>query len=313
MTTNEIKELQAALKIPQTGEYDDFTEAAVRNFQSKNNLKADGIVGNNTREILLRETNLGNISSDLMETSSNSIKTYLLKKDEYFTTDEPKEWLFLHHTAGFSNPYATVNDWESDTRGKVGTQYLIGGRHLQTLDAKYDGEIVQCMPSYKNYGWHLGIGNTKVHRASIGVEVCNFGWLVKDGNDFKTYVSLDNSGKIVKGKGPVVNPKEVCDLKSEFRGKRYFHAYTEAQILSLKYLIQKIGKETGIDVTLGLKERLKTAKDPFTAFDYDPNVVSGKVKGLFCHTHVSPKNKWGHFEKWDLYPSPIVIEMITSL
>jgi len=312
MTLEEIKEIQRVLKLPQTADYDQLTEAAVRNFQIKNKIPVTGVVDNPTKELLFKEGTEGFVTSDLSE-NRHLISKYLLKSDEYYTTDEPKEWLFLHHTAGWNNPFGVVNDWETDTRGRIGTEYVIGGRHLQTMDAKYDGTIVQCFPSHKNYAWHIGIGNTKVHRASIGIEVCNFGWLVKDGNEFKTYVSLDSAGKVIKGKGPIVNLSEVCDLGREFRGKRYFHKYTDAQLDSLRYLILKIANETGIDVRKGLKERIKSAVDPFTAFDFDPNVVSGKVKGLYCHTNVSPKNKYGGWEKWDMNPQPGVLDLITSL
>jgi N-acetyl-anhydromuramyl-L-alanine amidase AmpD len=203
MTGEEIREIQEALNIPLTGEYDDFTEAAVRNFQQKNKLTVNGVVDNSTKELLLANNKEGLISTDLSEVKQD-ISKYLLKTNEYYTTEEKKEWLFLHHTAGWNNPFAVVDAWELDTRGRVATEYLIGGKHIQTLDAKYDGKIVQCFPNHKNYGWHLGIGNTLVHRASIGIEVCNFGWLVKDGNNFKTYISLDNKFKIIPGKGPIV-------------------------------------------------------------------------------------------------------------
>jgi N-acetyl-anhydromuramyl-L-alanine amidase AmpD len=312
MTVSEIKKIQKELNIPLTGKYDSFTKAAVKNFQQKNKLPATGIFDNSTKELLLKDSTEGLLTTDLSE-NKHIINRYLLKPEEYYTTNENKEWLFLHHTAGWNNPFAVVDAWEADTRGKIGTEYIVGGRHIQTLDAKYDGQIVQCFPSHKNYAWHLGIGNTKVHRASIGIEVCNFGWLVKDGNDFKTYISLDNTGKIVKGRGPIVNPSEVCDLGKEFRGFRYYHKYTDAQLSSLKYLITKIANETGIDITKGLKERIRRSTDPFAAFDFDPNVVAGKVKGLYCHTNVSARNKYGGFDKWDITPQQGVIDMILSL
>lgn len=310
MTNIEIKNIQEVLKLPQTGVYDQLTEAAIKNFQQKNKLPVTGVFDNPTKELLLKDSTDGMLTTDLSD-NQHVISKYLLKSDEYFTTDEPNEWLFLHHTAGWNNPFAVVNDWETDTRGKIGTEYIIGGRHLQTMDEKYDGTIVQCFPSHKNYAWHLGIGNTKVHRASIGIEVCNFGWLVKEGNEFRTYPTKRPDGTIRKG--VLVNPSEVCDLKKDFRGYRYYHKVTDDQLASLKYLILKIANETGIDVRKGLKERIKASKDPFTAFDFDPNIVAGKVKGLFCHTNVSPMSKWKTFEKWDLNPQPGVLDLITSL
>lgn len=312
MTIQEIKTLQVTLKIPETGEYDEFTEAAVRNFQIKNKIPVSGVVDNATKELLYKEGTDGMFSTDLRE-NRFTISKYLLKPDEYYSTEERKEWIFLHHTAGWNNPFRTVDTWEIDSRGKIGTEYVIGGRHPQTLDEKHDGTIVQCFPSHKNYAWHLGIGNTKVHRASIGIELCNFGWLVKDGDLFKTYISLGSDGKLIKGRGPTINPSEVCDLKREFRGQRYFHKYTDAQLYSLKQLLIKLANETGIDITKGLKERIKASIDPFTAFDFDPNIRDGKVKGLFCHTNVSPKNKYGGYEKWDLTPQPNVIDLILSI
>lgn len=311
MTIQEIKNLQITLKLPETGEYDELTEAAVRNFQFKNKIPVTGVLDNATKELLSKEDTEGHISTDLSEVKYN-VNKYLLKSNEYYSTEEKKEWLFLHHTAGWNNPFAVVNDWETDTRGRIGTQFIIGGRHLQTLDEKYDGTIVQCMPSYKDYGWHIGIGNTKVHRASVGIELCNFGWVLKDGGDFRTYPTLDTKGKVIK-KGVIVKPSEVIDLKKDFRGYRYFHAYTDNQLYALRYTILKIANETGIDVRSGLRQRILDAKDPFDAFDYDSRVREGKVKGLYCHTNVSPKNKWGNYEKWDMSPQPMVIDMILSL
>lgn len=309
MSSTEIRQIQEFLKIPETGTFDEFTEAAIRNFQQKNKLPVTGLLDSATKE-LIKPIN-ASISTDRLE-KVEPIKVKVLKLDEYFKTNEKKEWLFLHHTAGNSDPNSVINGWETDQRGKVGTQFVIGGRNIQTLDEQYDGDIYQCMPDYICYGWHLGIGNTLVHRASIGIELCNFGWLTKDGNDFRTYPILDSTGKLVR-KGVIAKPSEIVDLKREFRGYRYFHKYSDNQLTALKYLIEKIGRETGIDVTQGLKQRLKSNKDPFIAFDYDPNVVNGKVKGLFCHTNVSPKNKWNNYEKWDLYPADNVIEMILSL
>ena len=48
------------------------------------------------------------------------------------------------------------------------------------------------------------------------------------------------------------------------------------------------------------------------AFDYDANIVRS-ADGLFTHTNVSPKNKWGNFEKWDLFPQDELIDLIKSL
>lgn len=307
-----INELQKILNIPETGEYDDFTEAAVRNFQLKNSLSVTGIVDNETKELLFPKTFEGFISTDLSEPHqtdvpdkiSLAIKNRPIKRkdpkgQENYFERSPKESLFLHFTAGWDNPYSVIKDWENDTRGPIATQFVIGGVHGQTLATQFDGEIVQCM-SYENYAWHLGIGNTSVHRNSIGIEMCCLGPLTKRVGD---YFMWDNKR---------VRPEIIIDLKREFRGHQYFQRLSENQLKSLDFLIRKIGKETGIDITKGMKERLKTM-DPWKAFDYDPSVVSGKDKGLFCHSNVSPKNKYGNYEKWDWFPQEELIDLINSL
>lgn len=299
MTTSEIKAIQSSLKIFETGDYDEFTEAAVRNFQLKNGLPATGILDNPTKELLIKDSKLGLVSTDLSE--SPTIKKYLLKSDEYFKGPTPKQSIFLHFTAGWDNPYNVVKDWENDARDKIGTQFVVGGVNCQTLTDQWDGEIVQCFPDSGCYGWHLGIGNTEVHRNSVGIEMCSFGPLKLVGRDYLNWA------------GKAVNPKLVVDLKRDFRGVRYFQRITDAQLKSVKFLIEKLGNEHSIDVREGLQKFIKSSKDVFDAFDFKKDVKDGKLKGLFCHTNVSGKNKWGNYEKWDLFPQPEVIDMLLSI
>ena len=47
-----VKELQNYFKLEKTGYFDDQLEKKIKDFQSLNNLKADGIVGSNTYKYL---------------------------------------------------------------------------------------------------------------------------------------------------------------------------------------------------------------------------------------------------------------------
>tara|TARA_Y100000385_G_scaffold264169_1_gene297316 strand:+ start:72 stop:347 length:276 start_codon:yes stop_codon:yes gene_type:complete len=47
-----VKELQNYFKLEKTGYFDDQLEQKIKDFQSLNNLKADGIVGSNTYKYL---------------------------------------------------------------------------------------------------------------------------------------------------------------------------------------------------------------------------------------------------------------------
>ena len=292
-----IVEKQKLLNFPENGIWTEFEEAAWRNYCLKNNIVYKPTQISEVSEIEFDSTQ-GLVSSDLSE-APKKINQYLLKKGQYFSGPTKKEYLFLHFTAGWENPYRVVDDWNSDTRGQIGTQFVIGGRNCQTLVDKYDGEIVECM-KYENYAWHLGVGNSALHRNSIGIEVCNFGPLNRVLNDYYSWANK----RVVES--------EVIDLKKDFRGKRYFHKITNDQLHALNFLISKIAKDTGIDVTKGMKERIKKLGD-WKAFDYDPSIQSGNLKGLFCHTNVSGPNKWKNFEKWDWFPQPELIDLINSL
>jgi len=296
--SNQISEIQAKLGIPQTGILDEFTQSAWKNYSIKNGIEFTPLIQDDEDlEPIEHDAPGGFLTTD--KTDAPKIKSYPLKKGQFLVGPTKKEYLFLHFTAGWENPYNVINDWNNDSRGTIGTQFVIGGRNCQTLVDKYDGEIVECM-KYQNYAWHLGIGNTAVHRNSVGIEVCNFGPLHRVGNEYFSWANKR------------IAPSEIVELKQDFRGYKHFHKITNDQLHSLNFLIAKIAKDIGIDCTKGLKERLKKM-DPYKAFNYDPTIKDGKVKGLFCHTNVSGPNKWGGYEKWDLAPSDDIIDLINSL
>lgn len=304
MTPLSIKSIQSALKLPTTGVYDEFTEAAVRNFQLRNSLQPTGVIDNETSSILFPSTEeqiMPDItpSTDLSEVREQIVQ-YRLKRGQYLVGPTTKEYVFLHHTAGWENPYMVIDQWGNDTRGPVATQFVIGGRNCQTLTDKYDGDILQSF-DYENYGWHLGLGNLPIHLKSIGIELCNMGFVSEIGKgQYKTYI------------GKSILKEEVVDLGTMWRGQRFFHRYTESQLKSVDFLVRKIAQDQGIDIRSGLRDRL-LKMDKFKAFDYDAKIVTGKIRGLFTHANVAGKNKWGQYEKWDLFPQDEMCDLIMSL
>ncbi len=335
--------IQEALNIPITGEMDEFTEAAIRNFQLRNSLMISGRIDFPTAILLFpNETNLNFENSDEIHNehpekpaTSNPIPIHIgppmktiedkpepttdlsevrfqiksrplpkyttvngKKYPNYFNGPTEKEYVFLHHTAGWNNPYNVINDWASDTRGEVATQYVIGGINPQTLEEKYDGEIVECLTS-KQYGWHLGIGNTVMARNSIGIELCNFGWVVP------------KSGKYLSWANTRIDESQIVKYDN-WRGYQYFQRYSDEQLKSLQFLLKKIGSDQNIDLRSGLQQRLKKM-NKFAAFGYDPIIKSGSIKGLFVHSNVSGPNKYGNYEKWDCHPQDQLCDLILSL
>ena len=294
-----VKELQTALKLSADGIFGADTELAVRRFQSENGLTADGIVGTKTWEAIGIDTDSEASAEESQYTTKDglTIERQYLDKDEYvrdYGKIEPLGF-FLHHTAGWDNPFACVNSWNKDKRGRVATQYVIGGTNVKGKEAKYDGVVVECFPN--NYlGWHLGkVGNFKISKLSGGVELNNFGYLTKKGDKYYTYVNTE------------VKPEYVCDLGYKFRGHQYWHAYTDKQIESLRLLILHLRDiYPKMDLENGLPKLLKEGVHPKDAFEFNTDAYNAKQFGLWTHTNVRK-------DKFDCFPQPELVEMLKQL
>lgn len=283
----EVKELQEYLEIGADGIFGKGTESAVKKWQAKNKLTVDGIVGSNTWDAMgLATTD----NSELSHTTENGliINRHYLPKGEYKTGPTNKEFVFLHHTAGWNNPYKTIDNWGRDSRGAIATEFVLGGQSVKGSDDKYDGEMVQAFPE-GGYGWHLGKnGSQHMHTHSVGIEVCNFGY-IKDG---KTYA------------GTTAHESQIVTLDKPFRGYKTWHRYSDAQIEALHKWILYIAERDDIDVRAGLPALIR--EKGVNAFEFSADAYYGKVKGLWTHTNTRK-------DKSDMFPQPELIDMLTSL
>lgn len=273
-------------------EYGPKTEDAVRKFQEQNGLTVDGIIGPESWQALAYPTTdnsevPGTIAGDIA--AELTIKQHFLPAGQYMKGPTKKEYLFLHHTAGWHNPYNTIDFWARDTRGAVATEFVIGGQSVKGNDSQYDGEVVQAFPQ-GGYGWHLGQnGSQYMHTHSVGIEVCNFSYL--DAQN-KTYA------------GVTASDDQVVTLDAPFKGKTRWHRYSDAQIESLRLLILHVANRDNIDIQKGLIEQIK--QKGAAGFEFNEDAYYGRVKGMWTHTNTRK-------DKSDMFPQQELLDMLLSL
>lgn len=281
-----VKKVQQVVGTNPDGIFGKGTETAVKNYQSKFGLSADGLVGKGTLSHMgLVDDSI--FSGKKVESGGLNYTEYFLPEDEYKHGPVEMEYTFLHHTAGWHNPYKTIEYWDRDG-GTIATEWVLGGPSVKGNDEKYDGELVQCFPA-GNYAWHLGKnGSQHMHVHSVGIEVCNFGYITNG----KTYA------------GTVVDTSQIVKLAKEFRGYRDWHRYSNKQIEKLESWLKFIAKRDGIDITQGLPQLIKDKGAD--AFEFNEDAYYGKIKGVWTHTNTRK-------DKFDLFPQQELMDMLVSL
>ena len=284
---NEVKDLQEYLGIHADGVFGKGTEGSVKKWQSDNGLDSDGIVGPATWDAMGLATT-DNSEKVFTTESGLIINKHHLPVGQYKTGPTNKEYVFIHHTAGWNNPYNCIDSWGRDNRGAVATEFVLGGQSVKGNDNKYDGEVVQSFPE-GSYGWHLGKnGSQYMHEHSVAIETCNFGY-VKNG---KTYA------------GTRVADDQIVTLSQPFRGYKDWHRYSDKQIESLHKWILWVSERDGIDVRKGLPDLIR--KIGVSAFEFQDDAYYGRVKGLWTHTNTRK-------DKSDMFPQQELIDMLLSL
>lgn len=224
-----------------------------------------------------------------MSLDTNKIKQVALKETEYFKEEYVKNQIVLHHTAGNASGVNVFNDWNSDSRGRIATCVAISGPGAKNSK---DGEIVQGFSS-RFWAYHLGIKGDVfkaykvphqiLDRISIGIEICNWGQLDKVGDKFYNYVDRE------------VAADQVTELAEAYKGYKYFHKYSDAQIQSVKDLITYWSDLYNIPLTYDYDQMFKV----------NTNALKGE-KGLYTHNSYRK-------DKIDIYPCPRMIEMLKTL
>jgi len=215
---------------------------------------------------------------------SKDIVQYPMPTNQYVNVAGTKTQIVLHHTASGPNPFAVIDYWNS-TSERVATPVVIGGF------GQHDGIIAQGYSS-KFYAGHIGRAHGidkwglpyfDYSSISIGVEICNWGYLTKTSKGFVNYV------------GGVVPDNQVFELLTQYRGFKYFQKYTPKQIDAVEKLLRYWNKIYNIPLTYKEKEMWELSKD-----------AHNKVPGVYTHNSY-------RLDKSDIFPDPAMINMLKSL
>ncbi|PKR80702.1 hypothetical protein CW751_07995 [Brumimicrobium salinarum] len=298
----QVKQLQLLLNIIPDGIFGPQTQQSVIFFQKSQNIAVDGIVGPITWSLLYDGWKMINNPND----EESLYEQYLLPNYAYHNQPTEKKSIFLHHTAGWQNPYRVIDHW-GERPHKVATEFVIGGQSIHNDNSDHDGTILKAIPN-NAWAWHLGIGNHPVHSQSIGVELCSFGRLTKG------YFKKDENRKpkpIERAKnsyftyvGQEVDPEQVEELVEPFKGFSYYHKYSDNQLQSLKKLLQHLGNKHSIDIREGLPNLIR--KKGVKAFEVESKNMCLNFPGIWSHANVNSL-------KDDVAPQEGLIEMLLGV
>ena len=215
-----------------------------------------------------------------MKLDISKIVQHRLKSGQFMEVKHEKKQIYLHHTAGGPDALSVAKYFDTKPE-RVATAFIIGA----------NGTIVQCFSS-KDWAYHLGLKESifkaskvpyiSLDPISIGIEVCNWGPLTFKNGKYYNYV------------GGEVNASHVTTLEKPYKGHKHWFTYTDAQIESLRQLVEYLCET--YDIPKDYNESI---------WDIDIDALKGN-KGIFTHNSVRK-------DKSDMYPCPRVIEMLKNL
>lgn len=204
-----------------------------------------------------------------------------LKNGQYLDRAYPKMAITLHHTVGTSAKSAL--EWWDQTPARIGAQYIIDR----------DGKIYEAFQP-DMWAYHIGINGDQdwFEKHNIGIELVSMGGL-HDVEGLSVFYPLYPN----KTKKVVVKDENVVKLKDDYRGYTLFHKYTDAQIQSLKELLEHLIKE--FNITLQDEEHFKDF------WEYKHEVINKKMPGLWSHSTLRK-------DKSDIFPYKPLIDMLKA-
>ncbi len=263
------------------------------------------LTGNN-REYVLRPFNIPVPGEELQ--LKGCLCTPAKRSGYYYGVVYPKKRIVLHYTAGqIRSDLSTLtrNDYH------VSVPFVIGR----------NGTIYQLFSS-RYWSGHLGkgIGNTQNGNAedkvTIGIELSNYGYLVKRGDKLETVYSRQPMNNGRSGPADIYCSEEeqtaYHELPNAFRGQHFYASYTPEQYQSLIILLRYLTAQYNIERNF-LPEPLR----------YSPINEVLDFNGIVSHINYRPAGKWdiGPAFDWqqviegvqaERYPQPPAARMAVS-
>lgn len=263
------------------GGFGDKTLRSLQAFQKRMGLVVDGVAGPKTVEALkaaqkrtAKEEKTPSNPKDYGELVIK--KNVLLDTNQYLKQSTKKDKIFIHFTAGGPSASNVIKYWDSD-EPRVATAFVIDGN---------TAEAYECFhPDY--WSFHLGVKGTNgaLDKSSVGIEICAWGPLTKKGDKYINYVNGE------------VPADQVYELDTPFRGFKYFHKVSDAQLATVEKLMEFLITEYQIPV--------QTTFDK-TWFEFNQTLIDKKTPGIWTHTNVRK-------DKSDMYPDQRLIDMLNRL
>jgi hypothetical protein len=178
--------------------------------------------------------------------------------NSYYHEPHPKDSIFLHHTEGYYRPDWVIDSWnrnKANSTNKIRTaaSLVIGGKAIAEHNNSFDGNVLQAFPPCA-WAHNLSIKskkNTFLNQKSISIELCNFGPLTESLNG--SFYSKSNIR---------ISEDQICELSEPFRGFKYFHKYSEKQLISLREVLIYLSDRFEIDLNKGLKKEIIKSQTP---------------------------------------------------
>lgn len=254
-TGPEVVELQKLLnskgyQLSVDGQFGKGTDTAVRDYQRKQGLVSDGIVGQATWDKLQ--------SGDEHAACCDFADVYYpLLAGQYVDAKVKQKGITLHHTVSAGSPYPVVDGWNRDNRGAVGTHFVIGGIGLDGSTG-FDGVVMQCA-AIEDWVYHMlttrmgrsNNHNTTVNMLYVGIEICSFGCLQEKGGKFYT----------MDGTNREVPESMVEEIRPDWRTYKYWHRYSDKQVEAVVKVIKGLDKLLGLGLASSKYDKLDTLFD----------------------------------------------------